>query len=131
MKILVTGGAGFIGSHLVDALVARGHTVRILDKLIEQVHSNTAPQYLNPAAELIQADICDHEAVRAALDGVEAVFHQVAEVGVGQSMYEAERYMRANTLGTTILMEEIRKRKDTVRKVVVASSMSIYGEGEY
>src|SRR3954465_7077431 len=131
MRILVTGGAGFIGSHLVDALVARGHNVNILDSLIEQVHPGGAPQFLNPAAKLIRADICEREAVCAALDGVEAVFHQAAEVGVGQSMYECERYIRANTLGTTILLDEIRKRKNKIKKVVVASSMSIYGEGEY
>ena len=131
MKILVTGGAGFIGSHVVDALVERGHSVCVLDKLIEQVHSTGSAEFLNPAAQLIKADICEHEAVRAALDGAEAVFHQAAEVGVGQSMYESERYMRANTLGTTILLDEVRRRKDKIKKFVVASSMSIYGEGEY
>ncbi len=131
MKILVTGGAGFIGSHLVDALVARGHKVRVLDSLIQQVHPGGKPQFLNPAAELLAGDIREAEAVRAALQGVEAVFHEAAEVGVGQSMYEPVRYMTTNTVGTTVLLDEIRKRKDTIRKVVVASSMSIYGEGEY
>ncbi len=131
MRILVTGGAGFIGSHLVDALVARGHKVRVLDSLIEQVHPGGKPQFLNPVAELLVGDVGDVEAVRAALDGVEAVFHQAAEVGVGQSMYEPVRYMTTNTIGTTLLVDEIRKRKDTIKKVVVASSMSIYGEGEY
>src|ERR1700756_4879380 len=89
-KILVTGGAGFIGSHLVDALVERGHVVRILDKLIEKVHGAGGPGHLNPDAELIQADICDEVAIRRALDEVEVVYHQAAEVGVGQSMYEPE-----------------------------------------
>jgi dTDP-L-rhamnose 4-epimerase len=131
MQILVTGGAGFIGSHLVDALVQRGHKVRVLDSLIEQVHRGRVPQFLNPASELIIGDVCDAEAVRAALSGVEAVFHQAAEVGVGQSMYEPERYMRTNTIGTTVLLNEIRKRKVTIKKLVVASSMSIYGEGDY
>lgn len=131
MKILVTGGAGFIGSHLVDALIERGHAARVLDSLIEQVHPGRTPLYVNPSAELLRGDVCDAEAVGAALDGVEAVFHQAAEVGVGQSMYEPERYMRTNTMGTTILLDEIRKRKDVVKKLVVASSMSIYGEGEY
>ncbi|MCU1305644.1 MAG: NAD-dependent epimerase/dehydratase [Acidobacteriaceae bacterium] len=130
-KILVTGGAGFIGSHLVDALVERGHEVRILDKLIEQVHGTDGPGHLNPHAELIQADICDENAIRRALDGVEVVYHQAAEVGVGQSMYEPERYMRANTMGTTILLEAIRQRRAQIKKLVVASSMSIYGEGGY
>lgn len=131
MKILVTGGAGFIGSHLVDALVERGHSVRVLDSLIQQVHPGGKPRHLNTAAELITGDISDAEAVRAALDGIEAVFHQAAEVGVGQSMYEPVRYMQTNTMGTTILLDEIRKRKEQVKKLVLASSMSIYGEGEY
>src|SRR5207302_5268822 len=101
MKILVTGGAGFIGSHLTDALVERGHKVRILDSLIKQVHPGGRPQVANPAAELIEGDVCEAEAVRTALDGVDAVFHQAAEVGVGQSMYEPVRYMQTNTMGTT------------------------------
>jgi dTDP-L-rhamnose 4-epimerase len=105
--------------------------VRVLDNLIEQVHPGGRPQFLNAAAELMVGDVCHPEAVRAALNGVEAVFHQAAEVGVGQSMYEAVRYMATNTMGTTVLLDEIRKRRDTIRKVVVASSMSIYGEGEY
>ena len=129
-KILVTGGAGFIGSHLVDELVERGHKVRVLDSLIEQVHGG-GPQYLNSAAEFVRADVCDAEAVRHALDGVDAVFHEAAEVGVGQSMYEPVRYMGTNTMGTTILLDEVRKRKSQIKKFVVASSMSIYGEGEY
>ncbi|MCU1285956.1 MAG: NAD-dependent epimerase/dehydratase [Acidobacteriales bacterium] len=130
-KVLVTGGAGFIGSHLVDALVRRGHEVRILDKLIEQVHGSAAPEHLNLRAEFIQADICDKEAIRRALDGIDVVYHEAAEVGVGQSMYEPERYMRANTMGTTILLEEIRLRRTQIKKLIVASSMSIYGEGGY
>jgi dTDP-L-rhamnose 4-epimerase len=130
-RILVTGGAGFIGSHLVDALVERGHQVRILDKLIDQVHGSGTPSHLNPQAELIQSDICHKDAIRRALEGVDVVYHQAAEVGVGQSMYEPERYMRANTLGTTILLEEIRRHRPQIKKLIVASSMSIYGEGGY
>jgi dTDP-L-rhamnose 4-epimerase len=130
-KILVTGGAGFIGSHLVDALIARGHQVRVLDALVPQVHASDKPEFLNPKAEFIRADICDREALQRALDGVSVVFHEAAEVGVGQSMYEMERYVRANTLGTSILLEEIVARKGTIQKVVVASSMSVYGEGAY
>ena len=129
--VLVTGGAGFIGSHLVDALLARGHRVRVLDSLVEQVHGNQTPAYLHPRAEFIRADVCDREALRAALAGVEIVFHQAAEVGVGQSMYESVRYMRANTLGTTMLLEEIVAPQRHVKRLIVASSMSIYGEGEY
>jgi len=131
-NVLVTGGAGFIGSHLVDALVDRGHRVRVLDALVPQVHGeNAAPVYLNSAAEFIQADICDRNAASAALEGIDVVFHEAAEVGVGQSMYEIERYVRANDLGTAVLLEAILERKSQIKKLVVASSMSIYGEGAY
>src|SRR5215207_1999223 len=131
-NVLVTGGAGFIGSHLVDALVERGHRVRVLDALVSQVHGeNVAPAYLNPDAEFIQGDVCDRAVVDKALDGIDVVFHEAAEVGVGQSMYEIERYVKANDLGTAVLLEEIIKRPGQFRKLVVASSMSIYGEGAY
>src|SRR3954464_11939131 len=130
-KILVTGGAGFIGSHLVDALIARGHQVRVLDALVPQVHASDKPEFLDKRAEFVRADICDRPALQRALDGVTVVFHQAAEVGVGQSMYEMERYVRANTLGTSIFLEEIVARRDTIEKVIVASSMSVYGEGAY
>lgn len=131
LTILVTGGAGFIGSHLVDALVERGHRVRILDSLVEQVHGGNMPEHLNKSAEFIQADVCDAEAVRKALDGIDVVYHQAAEVGVGQSMYEIVRYVKANDLGTAVLLEEMIKRPGQFKKLVVASSMSIYGEGAY
>ncbi len=131
LNILVTGGAGFIGSHLVDALVARGHRVRILDALVDQVHGGGAPRYLNPAAEFIQGDVCDPEAVRNALQNVDVVFHKAAEVGVGQSMYEIVRYVKANDLGTAVLLEELSRAEKKIRKLIVASSMSIYGEGAY
>jgi dTDP-L-rhamnose 4-epimerase len=131
LNILVTGGAGFIGSHLVDALVDAGHRVRILDSLVEQVHGPAAPSHLNPAAEFIHGDVCDAEAVRMALNGIDVVYHQAAEVGVGQSMYEIVRYVKANDLGTAVLLEEMIKRPSQFKKLVVASSMSIYGEGAY
>jgi len=130
-NILVTGGAGFIGSHIVDALVERGHRVRILDALVYQVHGDGGPQYVNPSAEFLQGDVCDAELVDRALDGVDVVYHKAAEVGVGQSMYEIARYVRANDLGTAVLLEAIVKRRPQVKKLVVASSMSIYGEGAY
>src|SRR5687768_5738080 len=95
-NILVTGGAGFIGSHLVDALIEKGHRVRILDSIVEQVHGNKIPNHLNPAAEFIRADVCDPEAVAKALDDIDVVYHEAAEVGVGQSMYEIVRYVKAN-----------------------------------
>lgn len=131
LNILVTGGAGFIGSHLVDALVEKGHRVRILDSIVEQVHGDKVPEFLNKEAEFIRADVCDQEAVAKALDGIDAVYHEAAEVGVGQSMYEIVRYVKANDLGTAVLLEEMIKRKDQFKKLVVASSMSIYGEGAY
>jgi len=130
-NILVTGGAGFIGSHLVDALVERGHRVRVLDALVEQVHGDVGPQYLNPNAEFLRGDVCDLDLVNRALEGVDVVYHKAAEVGVGQSMYEISRYVRANDLGTAVLLEAIVKRRPQVQKLVVASSMSIYGEGAY
>ncbi len=131
LNILVTGGAGFIGSHLVDALVTRGHRLRILDSLVEQVHGQVVPPHLNTQAEFIKADVCDGEAVSKALDGIDVVYHQAAEVGVGQSMYEIVRYVKANDLGTAVLLEEMIKRPRQFKKMVVASSMSIYGEGAY
>jgi dTDP-L-rhamnose 4-epimerase len=130
-KILVTGGAGFIGSHIVDALIDQGHQVRVLDAVVEQVHGERGPQYLNPKAEFLRGDVCDVDLVNRALDGVEAVYHKAAEVGVGQSMYEISRYVRANDFGTAVLLEAIVKRRPQIKKLVVASSMSIYGEGAY
>ena len=131
-NVLVTGGAGFIGSHLVDELVDQGHRVRVLDMLVSQVHGeNAEPKHVNPAAEFVRGDVCDRAAVDAALEGIDVVFHEAAEVGVGQSMYEIERYVRANDLGTALVLEAVLARRPQVRKLVVASSMSIYGEGAY
>lgn len=131
MKVLVTGGAGFVGSHLVDALLARGHAVRVLDVLDPQVHGpdRKPPPWCAREAELCVADVRDRAAVREALGGVEAVFHLAAAVGVAQSMYEIERYVSANTIGAAILLEELVARRGQLRRVVVASSMSLYGEG--
>jgi dTDP-L-rhamnose 4-epimerase len=132
MNILVTGGAGFIGSHLADRLIADGHTVRIYDNLEPQVHNGTIPAYLNPHAEFIQADICDIDRLDKALDGIEIVFHKAAMVGVGQSMYQPLKYTRVNTLGGATLLDLlVNKHRDHVRKVIVAASMSEYGEGLY
>lgn len=130
MKILVTGGAGFIGGHLVDRLVSEGHSVRIYDNLEPQVHGGKVPDYLNQDAEFIQADICDEAQLDKALEGVEVVFHKAAMVGVGQSMYQPLRYTRVNTLGGATLLDLlVNKHRDHIRKVVVAASMSEYGEG--
>jgi len=133
MKTLVTGGAGFIGSHLVDGLLREGHEVRVLDNLDPQVHgpARKRPAYLNRNAELQVGDVRDRDAVATALSGIEAVFHHAAAVGVGQSMYEIERYVSVNSLGTAVLLQEIVQRRDKIRKISVASSMSVYGEGAY
>jgi dTDP-L-rhamnose 4-epimerase len=130
-NILITGGAGFVGSHLADALLERGHNVRIFDNLTEQVHRDGVPAYLSPEAELVRGNIQDAAAVRGALEGIEVVFHMAAAVGVGQSMYEIEHYMGTNTQGTAVLLQELLNRKNQVQKLVLASSMSIYGEGKY
>ena len=99
MQFLITGGAGFIGSHLADRLLAGGHGVRVLDSLAPQVHEGSArPDYLDPAVELVVGDVRDHDAVRGALDRVDRVVHFAAAVGVGQSMYEIERYTSINAL---------------------------------
>jgi dTDP-L-rhamnose 4-epimerase len=133
VKVLVTGGAGFIGSHLVDGLLRAGHEVRVLDALAAQVHGDGGgrPAYLARDAELIEGDVRDRKVLARALAGAEAVFHQAAAVGVGQSMYQIEHYVSANSVGAAVLLEEIAARRDRIRKVVVASSMSLYGEGAY
>ncbi len=131
MNVLVTGGAGFIGSHLVDALVGEGHRVRILDSLAEEVHGGVVPSHLNRDAEFIHGDVCDPATVESAMDGIEAVFHLAAELGLGRSMYQVRRFVTGNDLGTAVLLEELIKRKAQVKKLIVASSMSLYGEGPY
>jgi dTDP-L-rhamnose 4-epimerase len=129
--ILITGGAGFIGSHVADELIRHGYRVRALDNLAEQVHGGDAlpPDYLNREVELIRGDIRDAGAVRRSLEGVDAVFHFAAMVGVGQSMYEVAQYTEVNNLGTAVLLEALITRP--VERLIVASSMSLYGEGLY
>jgi dTDP-L-rhamnose 4-epimerase len=128
--ILITGGAGFIGSHLCDALLERGYRVRVLDSLVEQVHGDTdRPEYLPEDVELIVGDVRERGLVREALEGADAVVHFAARVGVGQSMYEIDEYVSANTHGTAVLLDAMLDRP--VAKLLVASSMSIYGEGLY
>lgn len=130
--VLVTGGAGFIGSFLVDALIAEGHQVRILDNLEPQVHPNgEQPAYLNPHAEFIRGDVTDRATLQRALADVDVVLHDAAMVGVGQSMYQIHRYVHTNTLGTANLLDLLVNAPHEVRKLIVASSMSIYGEGAY
>jgi dTDP-L-rhamnose 4-epimerase len=131
MKILVTGGAGFIGSHLVDRLISENHEVVVIDNLEPQVHQNKKPDYLNSEAKYIFKDLSDKETLVSILKDVEIIFHQAAAVGVGQSMYEIEKYVEMNVMGTAKLLELLVNNENSVKKLVVASSMSIYGEGAY
>lgn len=132
-RILVTGGAGFVGSHLVDALVARGDRVRILDNLDSQVHgpAQAPPAWLNADAEFIRGDVRDADAVARAVRGVDVIYHLAASVGVGQSMYAIADYTAVNNLGTANLLQSLVDSKQDLERLVVASSMSIYGEGRY
>jgi dTDP-L-rhamnose 4-epimerase len=130
-NVLITGGAGFIGSHVADELLAQGYRVRVLDTLAAQVHGDGGrrPDYLDREVEVAVGDVTDPEAVRRALQGVDAVYHFAAAVGVGQSMYEVAHYTRVNNLGTAVLLEALIAQP--VERLVVASSMSLYGEGLY
>lgn len=130
-QVLITGGAGFVGSHLVDGLLKAGHSVRILDDLSPQVHPDGLPGYLSRDVELIRGDVRDPNRFKEVLADVDVVFHFAATVGVGQSMYEISRYMSVNTQGTAELLQAILDSKAPIRKIIVASSMSIYGEGRY
>lgn len=131
-NILVTGGMGFIGSHLVDELVQRGHRVRIFDNLDPQVHPHGAvPEYANPHAEFIRADIRDRDALKKALAGIEIVFHKAAAVGMGQSQYEIKKFVDINTGGTANLLDILANHEHRVEKLIVAASQTSYGEGLY
>jgi dTDP-L-rhamnose 4-epimerase len=131
MNILITGGAGFIGSHLADELIEHGYRVRVLDNLSPQIHGpgQNRPDYLNDDVELVVGDVRDPEAVEEALEGIDVVYHFAAAVGVGQSMYQIAHYTSVNNLGTAVLLETLSRRP--IRRLIVASSMSIYGEGLY
>ena len=130
-NVLITGGAGFVGAHLANELIAHGYRVRVLDALLTQVHGDNQkwPAYLHPALELMEGDICNPVDVRRACRNIDIVYHLAARVGVGQSMYEVSRYTATNNGGTAVLLEELIQRP--VGCLVVASSMSIYGEGLY
>jgi len=129
VRILVTGGAGFIGSHIVDQLVAGGATVRVVDSLDPAVH-DTVPDYLNPAAELLVGDIADPSVATAAAAGVDAVCHQAAKVGLGVDFGDVGAYVADNDTGTASLLEALWRRSFRGR-LVLASSMVVYGEGQY
>ncbi|HEY0564616.1 MAG TPA: NAD-dependent epimerase/dehydratase family protein [Terriglobales bacterium] len=130
-SILITGGAGFVGSHIADALLKAGHEVRVFDNLTPQVHPFGFPDYLDREVEFMRGDMRDRDAVARAVKGADVIFHEAAAVGVGQSMYEIEHYMGANTQGTAVLLQVLLDLKIPIEKLVVASSMSIYGEGKY
>ncbi|MEM7807484.1 MAG: NAD-dependent epimerase/dehydratase family protein [Planctomycetota bacterium] len=138
LDVLVTGGAGFIGSHLCDELLTAGHRVRVLDCLSPQVHSPETrtlgrPAYLDDRVDVHVGDVCDREAVDEAVEPADVVVHFAAAVGVGQSMYDVARYTQTNALGTATLMESVvaRHRRRPLKRLLVASSMSVYGEGRY
>lgn len=130
-KILVTGGAGFIGSFLVDELINCGYMVRILDNLEEQVHQGKEPKYLNKKAKLIRGDVRNYSDLKKAVKGIDAIFHLASTVGVGQSNYQIKKYVDSNILGTANLLDLLVNTKHQVKKLITISSMTGYGEGNY
>jgi dTDP-L-rhamnose 4-epimerase len=130
-NILITGGAGFIGSHTADALIARGYAVRVLDIIDPQVHGEARrrPEYLDPRVELLVGDVRERADVVKALEGVEAVYHFAAQTGVGQSMYDMHSYCDVNISGTAMLLEVLAGSPGRVKKVILSSSRAVYGEG--
>jgi len=130
-KILIVGGCGFVGSHTADALLEHGHRVTIFDNLSKQVHGDSFPSYVSAEAEFIQGDVRDLDAISQAVRGQDVIYNFAAAVGVGQSMYEISNYMDSNSQGTANLLQAILNTKSNPEKLIVASSMSIYGEGRY
>jgi len=132
-SILITGGAGFIGSHLVDFLSERGYDLRVFDNLEEQVHGkiNKPPDYLNKNIKFIKGNVLNYDLLYSAVKDAEIILHLAAAVGVGQSMYQISKYIDYNTMGTANLLDILVNKENSVKKLIVASSMSIYGEGKY
>ena len=132
-QVLITGGAGFIGTHLARRLLAEGHEVTILDSFTPQIHggADALPQDLTGYVRLVRGDVRDKDVFHAALGGQDAVVHLAAETGTGQSMYEIGRYAEVNLIGTALLMEYLVSPGSKIAKIVTASSRAIYGEGKY
>lgn len=132
-RILITGGAGFIGSHTADALISEGHNVRVFDVLDRQIHAGATdfPGYINKDAECIHGDVRDTSQLTKALQGVDAVYHFAAMTGVGQSMYDIRDYVDTNVTGTATLLESIVKNNIQLQALVLASSRAVYGEGTH
>lgn len=130
-SILVTGGAGFIGSFLVDELVKKGHIVRIFDNLEKQVHNGKKLSYINNKAQFIKGDVRNRSSLLKALKGIDAVYHLAAAVGVAQSNYEIKKYVDVNTGGTANLLDILVNEKHSVKKLITISSMTGFGEGNY
>jgi dTDP-L-rhamnose 4-epimerase len=130
-QVLITGGAGFVGSHTADALVRAGHDVRIFDNLTSQVHQGGVNSYIPKESEFILGDVRNLSQLSKAVRGADVIFHFAAAVGVGQSMYQIADYTATNNLGTANLLQALLDSRSTPEKIVVASSMSIYGEGKY
>ena len=134
-NILITGGAGFIGSNLTQKLVKKGFKVTILDNLSKQIHgknqNSTLYSSIKDIATFIKGDVCNKSDWQKALRNQDAVIHLAAETGTGQSMYEISRYNEVNILGTTHLLDILANENHTIKKMIIASSRSIYGEGKY
>lgn len=137
MRVLITGGAGFIGSHIALKLIEKGYEITILDNLLEQIHGNnpdrTSPLYcsIKDNVRFIKADVCDKNVLEKAIVDVDYVIHLAAETGTGQSMYEIKRYVDVNIGGTALLLDILTNTNHHVKRVVVAESRAIYGEGKY
>ena len=136
-NILITGGAGFIGSHVALKLADKGYEVTVLDNLSPQIHGedpqNTSPLYrsIRDRVRFLRGSVTDRNDWLRALDGQHAVIHLAAETGTGQSMYEIEKYTAVNIGGTSLMLDLLTNTKHSVEKVIVAASRAIYGEGRY
>ena len=137
MRVLITGGAGFIGSHIALQLIEKGYDVTVLDNLLAQIHGDnpekTSPLYcsVKDKTRFIKADVCDREALKSAISDADYIIHLAAETGTGQSMYEIKRYVDVNIGATALLLDILTNTKHHVKRVVVAESRAIYGEGKY